>query len=601
MKLTDLVIDFLAKKKIKHVFGLTGGGAVHLFDTADKHPDISVVFTHHEQAAALASVAYARITGNIGATIVTTGPGGTNTITGVLSAWQDSIPCIFISGQSRKDHVSHGRGLRQLGTQEFDIVSLVRTITKYAVLLDQPEMILYHLEKAFHIATTGRPGPVWIDIPLDFQWADIDPSSMKTFVPDKQVEKLLIDSTVVAARTCWNLIARSKRPLFLLGYGIRLAHAEHEIRQLIELSGIPFVTTWTASDLFESCHPLNAGRIGIAGQRGANMAIQNCDLLISIGSHLSIPITGTLFNAFAREAKVVMVDIDEKELDFQTVHVDYPFQCDARDFLATMISQRHDGSYVPTIDTWLQKISNYRRYNDVPHFWKVKSTYVNPYVFMDILSDKLKGDEVIVVDGGGTNLYISFQAFRVKGSQRLTVSSAIASMGTGLPESVGACFANGKKTTICTIGDGSMQFNIQELETIVHHNLPVKIFVMNNRGYLAIRHTQAEFLNGNFVGSSPEGGTSLPDFINVARAYRIKAIRVKDNLRVARAVQWALKQPGPALVELVISPDQKLIATQGFDHHADGTSSVRPLEDMAPYLDRKEFYDNMIIKPWKPA
>ena len=599
MKLTDYVINFLVKQGIGHIFGFTGGAVVHLFDSADKNQNIDTIFCHHEQAVALAAVSYAKVTNNLGAAIVTTGPGGSNAITGVLAAWQDSIPTVFISGQSRIDHVSRGKSLRQLGTQEFDILSIVKPITKYAEMIEDPKKIRYHLEKAVYLARNGRPGPVWIDIPLNFQWAQIEPNKLSAFEPEEgEVEQPhSLDSVLKSCDQVYALLTEAKRPLILSGYGIRLANAKEEFEKLINILNIPFISTWTASDIIPTDHPRYTGRLGIAGQRGANLAVQNCDLLICIGSHLSIPLTGTMLGAFAREAKIVIVDIDDNELNFRKSRINHPIKCNARLFLHEML--KHPSlHHQRDMDSWIVKCTNYKKYNEIPNNWFNQRKYVNPYVFMDILSNELKGEEVIVVDGGGTNLYISFQALKVKKGQRLILSSGIAAMGTGLPESVGACFANGKKMTICLSGDGSMQLNIQELQTIIHHKLPVKIFVMNNEGYLAIRHTQTQFLESKYIGSSNDGGLALPDFKKVAKAYGMKVARINSNKDILMKIRSVIKKPEPVLCEIMVSPNQQLIVQQGFDVNPDGIFSPRPLEDMYPFLDREEFLENMLIKPW---
>lgn len=598
-KLTDYLVDFLSKHGIKHIFGFTGGAVVHIFDSIDKNPKVEPVYCHHEQAVALAAVAYSRITNNLGAAVVTTGPGGTNTITGVLSAWQDSIPCIFISGQARMEHTSHGKAIRQLGTQEFDILSIVKPITKYSVMIQDPKTIRYHMEKAVYLAMEGRPGPVWIDLPLNFQWAVVNPSSLKGFIP-KAMSRFDIPSSNLV-RSCekvFYLMSKSKRPLILAGHGIRLAHARDEFRYIIEKLKIPFVSTWNASDYLPTDEELYIGRIGMSGQRGANLAIQNCYLLLVVGSHLSVPLTSTLFKAFAREAKVIVVNIDKDELKTKTVHIDLPINCDAKTFL--IYASKHSKRINPCeVNFWRDKCSRYKKYNSVDATSVKKDKYVDPYIFMDRLSDELDGGDTIVVDGGGTNLYISFQALRVKKGQRLITSSAIAAMGTGLPESIGACFANDRKRTICLIGDGSLQLNIQELQTIVHHELPIKIFVMNNNGYLAIRHTQNAFLNSNFTGSASEGGLTLQDYQKVAKAYGLKIFRITRDVGLTAGLRQALNTHGPVLCELMVSPDQELMATQGFDISEDGAFVPRPLEDMQPYLDREEFLGNMFVKPYQ--
>ncbi len=597
MKLTAYVIDFLVRQGIRHVFGLTGGAAVHLFDSADKNPDIKPVFCHHEQAAALAAVTYARVRNGFGAAIVTTGPGGTNAITGVTSAWQDSIPCFFISGQSRIEHTTHGKPLRQLAPQELDIVSIVKPITKYAVMVEDPSTIRYHLEKAAFLAKDSRPGPVWIDIPQDFQWTTIEPYTLKGFDTSSiEQHNPLSQSIAKWCRQCYDLLVEARRPLFLSGYGIRLSHAEKDFVNLIETLKIPFVSTYTVSDIVPTNHVLYAGRLGMSGQRGANLSVQNCDLLIAIGSHLSIPLTGSRFDFFARDAKIIMVDIDKEEFGFETVRVDLPICCDAKIFIDEFIGQTPHAKLDAPV-WWHKKCLKYKSYNKIPEEWSKQEEHVNPYVFVDILSDELNNDDIIIIDGSGTVFYTGFQAVRVKEGQRLISSTGIAAMGTGLPESIGACFVSKGQRTVSLCGDGSMQLNIQELQTIFHHDLNIKIFVFNNGGYLAIQHTQDEFLEGKHVGSDASGGLSLPDLQKVSEAYGIRAIRINNHQELLERLRWTLNQTGPVLCEIMISRDQQVIPRQGFDRNPDGTYSPRPLEDMYPYLDRKEFLENMIVAP----
>lgn len=597
MKLTDYVVDFLAKQGIKYIFGLTGGAVVHLFDSVDHNPKTNPIFNHHEQASALAAEAYSKITNNLGACFVTTGPGGTNAVTGVAAAWLDSIPCIYISGQTRYEHTTNDKPIRQLGSQQLDIIPLVGSITKYAVMVDNPKKIKYYLQKAAYIAKTGRPGPVWIDIPLNFQWIQIEPDELEGFDPSELKEKQLSEEEIdELVKRSIDMLSVAKRPVILAGYGIRLAHAEAVFKKVIETLNIPFVSTWTASDLLPTNNRSYLGRSGIAGQRGANLAVQNCDLLLSIGSHLSIPLTGTDYKSYARAAKKIVVDIDEVELGFETVKIDLPIWCDARKYLQKLLEhtetiKRND------ISEWQKKCSKYKSYNKIPEAWQKQKKYVNPYIFVDVLSDELDSDDVIVIDGGGTVVYISFQAFKVKQGQRLIESSGVGAMGTGLPESIGACFANHKKRTICLCGDGSMQLNIQELETIKHHKLPIKVFIFNNEGYLAIRHTQDGFLDKNYIGSDLKGGMSLPDFQKVSKAYGIKAIRINNHKELFPKIKKALKGPGPVVCEIMISREQQLEPRTGFRKNPDETFSPRPLEDMYPYLDRKEFFENMIVEP----
>ncbi len=596
VKVSDFIIDFLAAEGITHVFGLTGGAVVHMFDSAARSGKVQPVFTHHEQAAAFAAEGYARISNRLGAAMVTTGPGGTNAITGLASAWLDSIPCIFISGQVRIGLTGRGYNVRQVGPQHLNIVPIVSSITKYAVLVDDLNKIKYELRKAVHIARTGRPGPVWVDVPLDFQWSSIEPSQLPDFHPSELGEPEKAVCTADELEKVAGLLQAAERPLVLAGYGVRLAGAEKEFRRLVETAGIPFLTTWNVSDLSASDHPLNVGRPGIFGQRGANLAMQNCDLLVSVGSHLSVSLTSMRFKDFARGAKIVMVDIDPGELAHRTVRVDLAIRSDAKDFLCGL-GERLSAPLGASLDPWRAKVLQYKnRYNCIPAEWGHRDNTVHPYVFMDRLSDELAADDIIVVDGGGTIDQVAFQAFRTKQGQRLFACVGLGAMGSGLPEAVGACLAGDRRRTICLVGDGSMQLNIQELQTILHHKLPVKIFVLCNEGYTSIRATQDGFLGGNFVGSEAAGGVSLPDYGKIAAAYGIECIRIARHadLHLMRKV---LDAQGPALCEIVSAKQDQPLPRQAFERQADGTNAPRPLEDMYPFLNREEFRSAMIVEP----
>lgn len=596
MKLSDYVIDFLARNGARHLFGVTGGAVVHLFDSADRNSKTMPIFCHHEQAAALAAVSYSRVNNQLGAAIVTTGPGGTNAITGVAAAWQDSVPCIFISGQTRKEHTTYGKPLRQLGTQELNIIAIVKSITKYAVMVEQAKDIRFHLEKALYLAREGRPGPVWLDIPLDFQWAQIEPKNLQRFIPDATRSLQKDNQAVGWAQQCAVLLAESERPLFLLGYGVRLASAQQEFQKLLSELRVPFASSWQAADLFPTAHSLYVGRPGLAGQRGANFAVQNCDLLIALGSHLGPPLTGTNFKNFARGAKVVVVDLDKHVLEQGTIKVDLPVCCEIKSFLQAL-NKEVLRITSPNIRSWQVKCAGYVAYNRIPKEWAIAKPFVNPYVFMDKISDELAGGTVIVVDGGGTNVYTSFQAMRLKKNQRLCISAGICAMGTGLPESIGAAFARPRSQIVCFSGDGSMQFNIHELQTIIQHRLNVKIFIFNNDGYLAIRHTQEGFLDSRFIGSDTRGGLSLPDFKKIGRAYGLAVTQITSHRDLEKKIRAVLKQKGPVVCEVMVSPKQEVVPRMSFIKKADGTFIPRPLEDLYPFLDRKEFAANMIVEP----
>ncbi len=598
MKLTDFVAEFLLSQGIQHVFGLTGGAAVHLFDSVDRLPGIKPIFNHHEQAAALAAEAYAKITQGLGAAFFTTGPGVTNAITGVAAAWLDSVPCIYISGQTRLEHTARGKPIRQIGTQHLEIIPLVKPITKYAVMIDDPQMIKYHLQKAAYLAKADRPGPVWIDIPLNFQWAQINPDNLPEFDSSELVKQFSSGIQI----ECWvkqsyELLRKAKRPIILAGFGIRLAQAEDVFRALIEKFSIPFLSSWGASDFCAADNIHYVGRPGLAGQRGANFAMQNADLILAIGSHLSVQLTGTRYDTFARDAKRIVVDIDKAELDNPTVRVDLAVSCDAGIFLKKLLKYTVEYASID-ISLWKEKCKKYKIYNGLPSECKNQKKFVNPYYFLDLLSNSLNTEDNVVVDGGGTVVYISFQAFKIKLGQRLILSTGICAMGTGLPESIGVYFGSGKKRTICLCGDGSMQLNIQELQTIVHHHAPIKIFVFNNGGYLAIRHTQDGFLNSRYAGANETGGLSLPDFLKVAGAYGIDTFRVQNHDKLMEVLPNVLAANGPVLCEIMISGKQEVIPCLGFKENADGTtSSARPLEDLYPYLTREEFIENMVVEP----
>jgi acetolactate synthase I/II/III large subunit len=592
MKFTDYIIDFFAKKSISHVFGVTGGAVCHLFDSVNHHPEVEAVFNHHEQASAFAATAYARITKNCGVAMVTTGPGGTNAITGLTAAWMDSIPVIFISGQTRLEHTAlNNKAVRSLAMQELDIISIVDPITKYAVIIRNVEDLRYEMEKAYYMAFEGRPGPVWIDVPLDFQWQDVDIENSRSF----EKENIRIAPQSEDLNACLELLKKSQRPLALVGFGVYLSHAEKEVKDFLETWQIPFVTSWTASDMFETAHELNTGRIGVSGQRGGNLAIQNADFVLAIGSHLNMPMTGTNLAMFAREATIAVVNIDPEQFEHSNVEIDLPIHADAKIFLQKM-QERFEEDLC--IDEWRNLCFEYRGYN-FPYKAKVEAeAYLDPYVFMGELSKQLDDHSVVIVDGGGTCVYTSFQGISLKKNQRLSMSSTLCSMGSGLPESIGAAFANLEGQTICLTGDGSLQFNIQELQTLVHHNLNVKIFVFNNNGYLSIRHTQKGYMGGRYVGSDPQD-VSLPEFKKVAHAFGLKTMTIDSLDNLVDGINNTLNLGGPVLCEVIINPEQQLYPVIGVDMQKNGPSVARPLEDMAPFLDRDKFDELMKIPKWE--
>lgn len=597
MKVSDYVVSFFIKNGVKDIFMITGGGAMHLNESFGNHPKINYYSSHHEQASAIGAECYARLTG-LGVCVVTTGPGGTNTLTGVAGAWLDSIPMLVISGQVKNELVKKDPRLRQLGVQELNIIDIVKPVTKYAVVVENPEDVRYHLEKGVYLAKSGRPGPVWIDIPLDVQASKVDPASLRCFNPKSILafDKKLLSTQV---KETLDLLKNAKRPVILAGGGIRLAGAQAEFLELVEKLGIPVLTAMSSHDLIPSDHKLFLGRPGaFGGERVGNFVIQNSDLLISVGSRLHLWIISFDYKNFARAAKKVIVDIDKAELEKPTVNPDIPIQADAFDFIKEMLSQ----SEASTFPKYVQWVSYCRRikekYPVVLPEYKNQKKYVNSYYFIDVLSKLLVENEVIVTSDG-TAFSCTFQAIKLKKGQRLIANVGCAAMGYGLPAAIGACIAVGKKRVICLEGDGSLQVNIHELQTIVHHKLPIKLFVFNNNGYLSIRITQEVYFKSHYVGCDPKSGVSFPDLLKIAKAYGIKAVRIKSHTNLEKKLKSVLDTKGPVICEIMMDPHQPLIPKVTSDVKPDGRLISKPLEDMYPFLPREEFYQNMIIEPLK--
>ena len=600
IRVADYVAQKLVEHGVGHVFLITGGGAMHLNDAIGRCEGLRYVCCHHEQACAIAAEGYARVTGQIGVANVTTGPGGTNALTGVLGQWLDSIPALIVSGQVRTETTagSTGLGLRQLGDQEANIVEIVRSITKYAVMVTDPQSIRYHLEKALHLARAGRPGPAWIDIPLNVQAALVDLDDLPAYDPTEDAPAW--DRSALAGHVA-EVLARvraAERPVLLAGNGIRLAGAEPLLRSVIEELGIPVQTAWNAIDLVPSDHPLFFGRPSTLGQRAANFIFQNSDLLLSIGCRLNTRQIGFSFAAGARAAFRISVDIDPLELRKPTFRPHLPIQCDAGAFLEEMRRQLAEGP-VPARPEWLAWCRERRdRYPLVAEEWRRQESPVNPYVFCDALSDHLEADDV-VVSSNGAACVVPIQCLRIKQGQRYIVNSGCAAMGYGLPAAIGACFAHGARV-VCLEGDGSIQMNIQELQTLAHHQLPVKIFVFNNAGYLSIRTTQRGFFNGHMVGEGSTSGVSFPDMVRLAEAYGLTAFRIESHAGMGDQIRKALDAPGPVLCDVVMPADQSFEPRVTSQRLPDGRMVSKPLEDMYPFLDREEFLSNMLIEEWKP-
>ncbi len=590
MKLSDFVADFLADIG-SHVYGVCGAGAMHLNDSICNHPRIKFIATHHEQAAAMAAEAESRVTGKIGLVHVTAGPGGTNTITGVAGAWVDSIPMLVIAGQVGTSVLKKRSGLRQLGTNELGLVEMVGSITKYAVTVTDPQTIRYHLERAVYLATLMRNGPVWVEIPLDVQCAEINPDLLAG-MPEQERLNISNGSYLKgAAQRVAEALNAAKRPLVIAGNGIHLAGAESLVREFVDRWGIPVVTSWNASDIFDSGQALYVGRPGIMGDRAGNFAVQNADLILAIGTRLSVPQIGHSAEKFAPRAKLVMVDIDSSEADKPTVRVDYAVVADAKRFLAAMGNV--EGIHRHEDETWPSQCREWKyRYPVMLPEYRDTKDGVNSYFFMEELAKHLDEDAIIVTDVGAA--FISaMQSLKLNGKQRLFHSGGVSSMGWGIPAAIGACLGSGRKQTICLVGDGGAMMNLQELATIVHHDLPIKIFVFVNGGYLTMQYTQ----NNHFkreAASSEKSGVSCPNFECVADAFGMDAHAIR---RQGEHFDWHLRTVMTSkriqLCEVHMPPGQ-LLQPRVQSKMKDGKFVPVPLDDMWPYLPADELAKNMV-------
>jgi len=597
VKLSDYVISELANWGVRNIFLVVGGGSMHLNDSIVRESRVSYICNHHEQAAAIAAEAYARVSGQVGVLNVTTGPGGINALNGVFGAWTDSVPMLILSGQVKRETCMRSRGLtqlRQLGDQEVDIVRMVTGITKYAALIDDPATIRYHLEKAYSQAKSGRPGPCWLDIPVDVQSVNIDPASLTPYNPAQDRLEWDPAETTRLARLTIDHLRSAKRPVVLAGTGVRAAQATETFESVIRKLGLPVTTAWT-HDLIASDDALFCGRPGTIGERAGNFTVQNADVLLVLGSRLNIRQVSYNWASFAREAFKIQVDVDEAELRKPTVTADLRIHCDLAVFLAELESQLNRGwEPVPAHAAWLKWCrSRVARYPVVQEQQRRAPAPINPYHFVDTLFDGFGSEEVIVC-GNAAACIIPYQTGRLRRGQRLISNSGSASMGYELPAAIGAAIANRGKRVICISGDGSLQLNIQELQTLAHHRLPVKIVVLNNGGYLSMRQTQSGFF-GRLIGAGPTSGISFPDYSKVAGAYTIPAIRI-DHLGCMSRLWDILDAPGPALCEVMLDPAQEFEPRLKSRQLPDGRMVSPALEDMYPFLDPEELESNLFIE-----
>lgn len=596
MKLSDYVIHRVARE-VKHLFMLAGGGSMHLVDSVGLCRELEYVCNIHEQTCAVAADAYGQYTNSLGAALVTTGPGGTNTLTGVAAAWLDSTPCLFISGQVKRADMTGSRGVRQMGFQEINIVRIVESITKYAVTIVDPASIRYHMDKALYLARHGRRGPVWIDIPLDVQAAKIEENSLEGFDPPEQRrdgESHLLSEQV---KETVRLLNRSERPVILVGNGVRSAKSIDSFLELTEALRVPVLTTWKASDFLPEDHPLYIGRPGAVGQRGANFAQQNSDWILVLGARLDPGQTGYSHYNFARAAKKIVVDIDPHEIGKLEMILDVSVCADSGEFIREFLRQRETVITRERSDWWTRCREWKARYPVVlPEYWEARDG-VNNYVLADVLSEQLCGDDLLVPGSSGACSELTMQATRIKKGMRVLNSQGLGSMGFGIPASIGACLAGGRKRTVCIEGDGGFHMNMQELETVRRLNLPIKFFVLNNEGYASIRTTQDSHFQGRYVGSNRSSGLTLPDTLKVSSAYGLAVLRIEDHSHIRERVHEAMEKSGPVVCDVRITPGQFTAPRLSSRQKQDGSMVSKPMEDLWPFLDREEFRANMMIPP----
>lgn len=601
-RLADYVADFLVAHGVTDCFSIVGGGAMHLNDALGHKDGLKITYNHHEQACAMAAEAYARIDNRIAAVCVTTGPGGTNALTGVVGGWLDSIPMFIISGQVRYDTTARyalpytGTPLRAMGDQEYDIVKSVEPMTKYAVMIEDPSKIRYVLEKGWHLATTGRPGPVWIDIPVNYQGCCIETNDLEAYDPTEDDKKLPppIDDALIT--TILDKIKRAERPVFYAGYGIRLSGGYDVFRSAAEKLNIPIVTYWNAVDLIEYEHPLYCGRGGNMGDRPGNWAVQNADLILAVGTRISIRQVGYNWESWARAAEVIMVDIDQAELRKPTLHVELPVWADAKDFLTKL--DRAAKAPVNGSIAWKETCQRWKKDYPVilPRHWRENGKTANVYAFIRYLSSRLPENSLTAVSNGACCV-VGNQAYMIQKGSRMANNSAIASMGYGLPAAIGTCLGGGRRATICLEGDGSIMMNLQELQTILTNNLPIKIFLINNNGYHSIRITQENlFSHHSKVGIGPESNDlSFPDFRRIAEAFGYQYLSAHSNAEMMAVVDKALNVEGCIFCEIFTDTDQVWEPKSSTKRLPDGTLVSPPLEDLAPFLPREELENIMII------
>ncbi len=586
VKVSDYIMKYLASIGIKQVFCVTGGGAMHMNNSLGENPNLEGVFMLHEQGASIAAEAAARATDGFGCCLVTSGPGATNALTGLVGAYIDSIPVIFLAGQAKRADLVGDQQIRQFGIQEVDSIKLAAPYSKYAVRVDDAESIRYELEKASAIAKNGRPGPVWLEIPLDIQASVVDESILKGYdsskFPTYEANDNQIDETI-------ELLNKSERPVIILGHGIRLSGAIEDARKLYETLGIPVLTSWNGVDLIEDCHPLYYGRPGGVGQRAANIIMQSADFVLTLGTRLNLLATGYNFEGFLKRATHVMVDIDEHEMNKKSVHPQFKVQADVGSFINKMllradrVKELDRSAWIEKCDSLIAEFPNY-----LPESYP-RENYISTYDLVSEVSEQMKENDIYQFTSSGTSVDIAMKMFKIKWGQRAFLTKGLAAMGYDIPASIGSCVSTGRRT-VCITGDGSFAMNIQELEVIKRLNLPVKLFVVDNNGYSMIYQSQFANFNGNLTGCTDESGLSLPDMGKVAEAFDIKSMLIEEENELHNVVKDAFEYDGPVVCVVKTDITQKILPKQSNYVNKEGQMESRPLEDMVPLVSCLERY-----------
>lgn len=593
VKLSDWVAQKVSEAGVRHVFMVTGGGAMHLNHSLGMHPDLTCVFNHHEQACTMAAESYFRYANDIALVNVTTGPGGTNAITGVYGAYVDSVGMVVLSGQvKRETTVRHtGLPLRQFGDQEIDIEYMIRSVTKYSAMVTDPQTIRYHLEKAFHLARSGRPGPTWLDIPLDVQGAYIDPDTLPGYDPSEQETPWEETDIAQAVSTIATQIGQARRPVILAGTGVRLSGQYDAFLSFAEKAGIPVVGGWNAQDILTNDHPLYCGRPSTIGDRGGNFTVQNADLLVVLGCRLNIRQISYNWGSFAPNAKKIWVDIDEMELRKPSIKPNIPILADLRALLPALAAWPWPTPSTEHTD-WLewcrQRVAKYPVV--LPEYYE--NDKVNPYCFVKELFESLPENQIVIA-ANATAAVVGFQAAIFRQGQRMWSNSGCASMGYDLPAAIGAYEASGREV-ICLAGDGSIMMNLQELQTIASNKMPIKIFLLNNAGYVSIFQTQHNFFNGEEIGAGPSSGVVLPDFEALTKGFRLPYRRIESHEGMNASIKDFLAIPGPAVCEIILDENQPFAPKLASRQLEDGTIVSSSFEDLAPFLSREELASNML-------